>query len=397
MKKLMVLAAGLLQVPVIQKAREMGHYVIAVDGNPDACGFKYADKAICANIVSEEDILEVAKLERIDGVIHPCSEVSMNVMGRINDELQLHGVTREQAIIATNKHLMRKAFDKGGAPNPTSYMPTSCEDAWNYFCEMIDTAAILKPSRNSGSRGIAKIESGISRCCFEGLYNTALEESRDHSVLIEQYIEGPEFSVEIIVWNNVINVLAITDKKTTGAPHFVELGHNQPSCYPDDIIDVVKSAAISGVKSLGVNDCACHAEIKVQNKKAYIMEIGARMGGDFISTILTPLSTGIDMPAAAINCALGIEPNLLPMNSPKGVCVRYFTPSAGKFYKLDLSSLCFDERVHEYEIYIKSGDLINNTTSSSTRSGHVIVVDEDVHLAIKLADDIVNETTFYVE
>lgn len=397
MKKIMVLAASILQVPVIQKAREMGYYVIAVDGNPEACGFKYADRAICANITSEEEILEIAKAEKIDGVIHPCSEVSMNVMGRINDELQLHGVTREQAIIATNKNLMRKAFEKGGAPNPISYMPESCDDAWNYFCEKIGSAAILKPSRNSGSRGIAKVEVGISRECFENHYNIALRESRDHSVLIEQYIEGPEFSVEIIVWDNVINVLTITDKKTTGAPHFVELGHNQPSCYPDEIINVIKSAAITGVKSLGVNDCACHAEIKVQDQKAYIMEIGARMGGDFISTILTPISTGVDMPAAAINCALGIEPNLLPNKTPKPVCVRYFTPPVGKLSHAELSPLCEDTRVIEHQLYISNGDIINSTTSSSTRSGHVIVVGADVQSAIKLADDIVRETTFYVE
>ena len=112
-KRLLVLAAGILQVPVIKKAKEMGIYVIATDGDPNAVGLKYADKAVVVNITSEEEVLKVAREEQIDGVIHPCSEVSMNVMGRLNDELGLSGITREQAIRATNKHLMREAFEKG--------------------------------------------------------------------------------------------------------------------------------------------------------------------------------------------------------------------------------------------------------------------------------------------
>ena len=98
MKKLLVLAAGILQIPVIKKAREMGYYVIAADGNPAAVGLPLADKAIVANITDEEVMLRIAREEQIDGVIHPCSEVSMNVMGRINDELSLSGISRETAL-----------------------------------------------------------------------------------------------------------------------------------------------------------------------------------------------------------------------------------------------------------------------------------------------------------
>ena len=82
-KKLLVLAAGILQLPVIKKAKELGIYVIAADGNPNAVGLKYADKALVVNITSEEEVLRALRDEQIDGVIHPCSEVSMNVMGEL--------------------------------------------------------------------------------------------------------------------------------------------------------------------------------------------------------------------------------------------------------------------------------------------------------------------------
>lgn len=391
MKKLLVLAAGILQIPVIKKAREMGYYVIAADGDANAVGLKYADKGIVANITDEKVMLGVAREEQVDGVIHPCSEVSMSVMGYINDTMGLSGISKLMAWRATNKHLMREAFEKYGAPSPQSYCTIDANEAWHFFCDKFDTNAILKPSRNSGSRGIAKIERGISREKFLELYGRAFNESRDKQVLIEQFIEGPEFSVEIIVWNNAVNVLTVTDKKTTGAPYFVELGHNQPSVFPTEIVEIVKNAAIDGVKALELNNCACHAEIKVENGRAYIMEIGARLGGDFISTELTHLSTGIDMVAAAIDVALGTEPYLEPKEEKHGVCIRYFCPKPGRLISIEGLEVLGDAHVYLSEIYCKVGDNIHEVKSSLDRSGHVIVVDDTPQQAIERAEKILNK------
>lgn len=394
MKKLLILAAGILQVPVIKKAKEMGVYVVAADGDPNAVGLKLADKPVVMNITLEEDMLKVACEEQVDGVIHPCSEVAMNVMGRINDELGLSGISREIAIRATNKHLMREAFERYGAPSPLSLLTSSTKDAWNLFETRFQTDAILKPSRNSGSRGIAKVSkgfNGVSKKEFFELYNIALMESRDKSVLIEQFIEGPEFSIEIIVWNYEVHVLTVTDKKTTGAPHFVELGHSQPSCRTAEEVEILKDAAVAGVKALGVNNCACHAEAKLMDGKAYLMEIGARLGGDFISTELTHLSTGVDMVAAAINCALGMEPNLEPIEEKYGVCIRYFCPKHGKLVSISNTKELNDSRVYHWEIYHKVGDMIPEVTNSLCRSGHVIVTEETPQKAIELAEKLIRD------
>ena len=390
----MVLAAGLLQIDVIEKAKRMGYYVLAVDGNPKAPGFNVADKAICADIVNEETMLKIARDEHVDGVIHPCSEVSMAVMGRINDELGLSGISREQAICATNKHLMRKAFEKGNAPSPKSILAQDAEDAWSRLQNEFDTDAILKPSRNSGSRGIAKVSRDLDKGAFNRAYDEALRESRDHSVLIEQFIEGPEFSIEMIVWQGEIHVLTVTDKKTTGAPHFVELGHNQPSCFSDAEVETLKAAAVAGVRALGVNNCACHAEAKLMNGKAYLMEVGARLGGDFISTELTHLSTGIDMVAAAIDVALGVEPDLSAKEEPKGVCIRYFCPKPGKLVSISNTEVLNNPHVYLWEIYPKEGDVIPAVTSSLCRSGHVIVTEKTPQKAIELAERLIESVKF---
>lgn len=394
----MVLAAGLLQIPVIKKAREMGYYVIAADDDGNAPGMALADKAIVpGGLMNEEKMLEIAKEEQIDGVIHPCSEVAMNVMGCINDELGLYGISKEIAIRATNKHLMREAFEAYGAPSPKSILTKDGEDAWNIFCNEFGANAILKPSRNSGSRGIAKVKKGIMKEEFMNLHQRALDESRDHQVLIEQFIEGPEFSVEVIVWKGEPHVLAVTDKKTTEAPYFVELGHNQPSVYSEEIQEKLKAGAIAGCKALGLTYCAAHCELKVQNGEAYLMEIGARMGGDFISTELTHLSSGIDMVAATINVVLGVEPNLNPVEEKQCVCIRYFTPKPGKVEAIENEEALNRTDVYDAEIYVKPGDVVREVKSSLDRSGHVIVTAQLPKEAIKLADKLVESVRIITE
>ena len=398
MKKLMVLAAGLLQIPVIKKAREMGYYVIAVDDDPNAPGMALADKAIVpGGLMNEENLVAIAKEEKIDGVIHPCSEVAMNVMGRINDELGLCGISKEIAIRATNKHLMREAFERYGAPSPKSILTIDKDDAWDVFCNEFDTNAILKPSRNSGSRGIAKVEKGISQEEFVKLYRRALDESRDHQVLIEQFIEGPEFSVEVIVWKGEPHVLAVTDKKTTEAPYFVELGHNQPSLYPEAIQQKLKDGAIAGCKALGLTNCAAHCELKVQNDEAYLMEIGARMGGDFISTELTHLSSGIDMVAATIDTVLGVAPNLRPVEEKHGVAIRYFTPVPGIVKAIENEEFLKRPDVYDAEIYVKPGNMVKEIKSSLDRSGHVIVTAPTAKEAIDIAEGLVDSVKIITE
>lgn len=389
MKKLMVLAAGLLQIPVITKAQEKGYFVIAVDDDPKAPGMKLADKAIVpGGLMNEEKLLTIAKDEQVCGVIHPCSEVAMIVMGYINDKMHLHGISREIAMRATNKHLMRKAFEVYGAPSPKSFCTDNVDDGYKLFLS-IGGKAILKPSRNSGSRGIAEIEPGLSFAEFEPLFQRSKNESRDASVMVEQFVEGPEFSVEIIVWNGKANVLQVTDKKTTEAPYFVELGHSQPSLFPDDVVTAVRDAAVRGVEALCLNDCAAHAEVKYQDGKPYIMEIGARLGGDFISTQLTHLSTGIDMVGAAIDVAMGIEPILYPIEKPQGVAIRYFTPTPGIVREIKGEELLNKPEVYESDIYVAPGDVVHEVKSSLDRSGHVIVTAPTVREAIEIAEQIV--------
>ena len=386
MKKLLIIGAGILQVAVIRRAREMGYYTIAADSNKNAPGIEIANKALIADITDIETILKYAKEEKIDGVIHPCSEVAMNTMGRINEEMSLSGIDLKTAIRSTNKVKMRKSFELANVFSPISKEVSEEKDAIE-ISKNINGDIVIKPSLNSGSRGVTYVKSDATDNDILIAYNRAIEYSHNDSVLIEQYIDGPEFSVEIVIWNNEPKVLTVTDKLTSKNSYFVELGHSQPSQFSKKELTDIKTSAIAGCKALGLNWCVAHAEIKLQEDKPYIIEIGARLGGDFISTELVHLSTGIDMVAAAIDLAFGKIPDLTSKHSPQGAAIRYFNPKPGKLSKLFIKNdIKKSNQIYQLEIYKKIGDVISEVKSSLDRSGHIITTGKDVKEAINNAE-----------
>mgnify|MGYP001028369197 FL=1 len=393
MHKLLILGAGILQIPVIKKAKELGIYTLVADGDPHAAGLTLADCSVVANITDKEVMLEIARSENIDGVIHPCSEVAMESMGYINQELHLHGINVATVRRATNKALMRQAFAAYGAPSPQSYCTETWDNAWRIF-KTFSVDGILKPSRNSGSRGITKVTKKTTQEEFANAYSRAYQQSRDNSVLIEEFIDGPEFSIEGLVCNNRIHILTITDKLTTGAPHFVELGHSQPSLFSSADQNIIHQAVVSGIRALGLDNCAVHAEVKLSQGRAYIMEIGARLGGDFITTDLVPLSTGIDMVAASIHIALGISPDLTPKHAQQGSCIRYIVPDSGVLIRVNGLSETYPDWVEQCVFYRCVGDFMPEVSSSLDRSGHIIVTGSTAQEAISRAEQLLESFDF---
>ncbi len=372
MATLLVLAASRLQLPAITTAKRMALRVVAADGNAKAPGLALADAAHVVNILDADACLEVARKERVDGVVHICSEVSMYPMGRINERLGLSGIDSATAIRTTNKAKMRRAFEAAGVPSPSSAGAATVEEALA-AAGQISGPLIFKPSRNSGSRGVTRLADNKDRGQLVAAFEYALAESRDPSVVVEECLEGPEYSVEILVWNGRPHVLAVTDKETTGAPHFVETGHSEPTRQVDAVRRSIEETACMAATAVGIDWAAAHAEIMLTGDGPVMIEIGARMGGDFITTELVPRSAGIDMTEGAINLALGREPDLTARRSPGGAAIRYLTPQPGKVLSVDgLAEAEQMPGVKIVEVDVGAGDVVPEITSSLTRVGHVI-------------------------
>ena len=319
MKRLMIVGASVLQLPAILKAKEMGLYVGVADFNPEAVGIKYADEFFNASTMDEDAVLKAAEEFQPDGIMTLATDMPMRGVSKASDKLHLHSISYETSFKATDKYEMIKAFKAYGVPSPWYFDVDSYEEL-KALEGKVNFPCIIKPTDNAGSHGVARVHD------FEELlanYEYSHSCSRHGKVIVEEYLDGPEVSVEVMVVKGQVHILQITDKITTGAPHFVEMGHTQPSRLPEETQQQIREVAEAACLSLGLDKGPAHVEMKVTNRGPVMIELGARMGGDNITTHLVPLSTGIDMVGATIKVALGEEPDIQP-TLHCGSAIRYF-------------------------------------------------------------------------
>ena len=300
MQKLAIIGASYLQLPLVKKAKEMGLHTICFAWAEGAVCKDEADEFFPVSIVEKEQILEVCREKQIDGICTIASDVAAPTVAYVAEKMGLVGNTYEVALRANNKYLMRQAFSSAGIPCPAYQKITSYGQLDS---KALPFPVIVKPTDRSGSLGITKVGRLED---LQAAVEVALNCSFKHEAIVEEYIEGREISVEFISYQGKHFPLQITDKVTTGAPHFVELEHHQPAGFTKEqyawIYDLTKKA----LDALGVTNGASHSEYKItKDGRIYVMEIGARMGGDFIGSDLVKLSTGYDYLKGVIDVALG--------------------------------------------------------------------------------------------
>lgn len=304
----MIIGASVLQLPAILKAKEMGLYVGVADYNPQAIGIQYADEFFNASTMDEDAVLEAALKFKPDGIMTLATDMPMRGVAKVSEKLGLHSISYDTAFKATDKFEMIKAFKAHDVASPWFFTVDSLDEL-KELENQLSYPCIMKPTDNAGSHGVVLAHR------FEDLlesYEYSHASARHGKVILEEYLQGDEVSVEVMVVNGSVNILQITDKLTTGAPHFVEMGHSQPSRHPFETQQAIKDLAVQACKAVGINQGPAHVEMMVTKRGPVMIELGARMGGDNITTALVPLSTGIDMVKATIEVALGNPPDIEP-------------------------------------------------------------------------------------
>lgn len=326
----MIIGASVLQLPAILKAKEMGLHVAVVDFNPQAIGIPYADKYYNASTMDEDAVLAAAEDYQPDGIMTLATDMPMRGVSKASDKLHLHSINYQTAVKATDKYDMIKAFKEHNVPSPWFFVVDTLEELKEHGAD-VTFPCIIKPTDNAGSHGVAKVHG------FQELldnYEYAHQSSRHGKVIIEEYLDGPEVSVEVMVVDGKVNILQITDKITTEAPHFVELGHTQPSQLPLATQEAIRDVTIAACNAIGIDKGPAHVEMKVTHRGPVMIELGARMGGDNITTHLVPLSTGIDMVGSTIKVAMGEQPDIEP-TLHCGSAIRYFEVPYGTIKAID--------------------------------------------------------------
>ena len=380
MKRLMIIGASILQLPGILKAKEMGLYVGVADYNPKAVGIAYADEFFNASTMDEDAVLQAAEEFRPDGIMTLATDMPMRGVAKVSEKLGLHSISYSTAVKATDKYEMIKAFKEHDVPSPWYYLVSSLKDLMALE-DKVSFPCIIKPTDNAGSHGVAKVSS------FEELlasYEYSHGFSRHGNVIVEEYLEGQEVSVEVMVVDGKVHVLQITDKLTTGAPYFVEMGHSQPSLLPPDVQDQIKDVATAACLAVGIDKGPAHVEMKVTSRGPVMIELGARMGGDSITTYLVPLSTGIDMVKATIQVALGDKPDITPKFN-RGSAIRFFDAPPGMIKSISgieeakkvqgVKLITFTKEVGEESVLIRcSNDRIGSVITQGSSAGDAVSI-----------------------
>lgn len=318
MKKIAIIGASYLQVPLIKKAKERGleTHVFAWETGDE--GEKEADFFYPISIVEKEEILEKCKEIVIDGICSIGSDLAIITVNYVATSMNLISNSMECTMKSTNKSIMRKCFEENNDPSPKSIKVEDIHDLENV---KLSYPIIVKPVDRSGSRGITKL---VDKNGLELAIENAKKQGFEKAALVEEFAEGQEYSVEYISWEGVHKFLAITKKYTTGAPHFIETGHLEPAPMTEELKEQVKSVVEHALDSLEIKYGASHTELKVDEQgRIKLIEIGGRMGGDFIGSHLVELSTGNDFVNLVIDCALGMKPIVKECEKPNVVAVKF--------------------------------------------------------------------------
>ena len=379
MKRLLIIGASILQLPAIKKAKELGHYVAVADFNPNAVGIPYADEFYNARTIDIEAICKVAEEFKPDGIMTLATDMPMRSIAAATLRLGLPGISMDTAVKSTDKGEMIKAFKEHGVESPWFYIIENVSKL-NALLPQLSYPCILKPTDNAGSRGVMLVKSVDE---LIAAYQYSVSQSRGGLVILEEYMTGPEVSVEVMVVDGEPHVLQVTDKLTTGAPYFVEMGHNQPSMLPAEDVEKIKDLACRAVKSVGINCGPSHVEIKLTPDGPKMVELGARMGGDCITTHLVPLSTGVDMIKATIDVSLGFKPDIAPTQQ-KGSAIRFFDASCGVISAIEgVEEALAIDGVQEISFTKSVGDEVTEIHSSLDRCGFVIAQCDSAEEAIE--------------
>lgn len=335
-KRVFMLGAGFMQGVAIRAARALGCTVVAADGNPSAVCAAEADDFVCIDLKDTARLIDYARYLQqnggLDAVFTAATDFSAAVAA-VAAACGLRGHTLEAALNATDKVRMRECFRKAGVPSPAFIELTAADLAApadrleargnvrysDLGAATADTLErrlgelagcfplVVKPVDNMGARGCSLVKN-LSE--LRKAAATALQYSRSGRAIVEEYIEGSEFSIEGLIFGGRLYITALADRHIFFPPYFIEMGHTIPSECTQDIADEVISVFERGVHALGLTDGAVKGDILVRNGKAFVGEIAARLSGGYMSGWTVPYSCGLDITAAALTLALGGSPRL---------------------------------------------------------------------------------------
>ncbi len=383
-RAILLFGAGINQRTLIEAARELGLVSIVLDPSPNAPARHLADVfyAVAGNDYERTKAIAVA--HQVAGIATAQMENPMRLMARLAAELGFIFHTPEIAERSIDKWLMKQAFQKAGVPCAQGILLRGDDKDVSGVTDRMAFPMIVKPKDSHSSKGVFKVDAADE---LAGFLPPAGRFSSSGQVIVEEFLEGPEYSVEAITFQGVTTIIQITEKFVTPLPYRVELGHLQPAPLSPDEKAAVEHITVSAIQAIGIDNSASHTEVKLTAQGPKVIEIGARLGGDFISSYLTRTSCGVNMDKAVIQAALGEQPDL-EKKWNRHACIRYFQlPEAEKVLQvLPWEHVLDAPEVVYAHINVQPGEIIPPITESKNRPGFVIIEAGSRDAALAVSD-----------
>lgn len=416
-ESILILGAGAMQGPAIRSAKNLGLKVFVVDANPHA------------PCVSEADFFEPIDLKDFEGIARYALSLKENaglkaVFTAGTDFSASVAYTCEKCGFpnhsfrasesASNKALMRRCFENAHVPSPhfLEIKKQSLEEILSpNVLEKLTYPQVVKPVDNMGARGCRMVRSADE--LFPAL-ETAFEFSRTQSAILEEYMEGPEFSIDALIYDGTLTITGFAKRHIFFPPYFIEMGHTMPSQVPyKDYIALIRTFA-EGIKSLGLSHGAAKADIKMTKSGPMVGEIAARLSGGYMSGWTFPYSSGLNLTEQAILIALGKKPHkleerrfVLDVHEPFEIFAytsmvasaeRAWISIPGKVKEvLNLDEAEKVEGVKNIFRRVSSGDEVDFPKSNVEKCGNVISVAKTRGEAEKIAQEAVGKITLVLE
>lgn len=387
---ILILGGGGMQIPAIKTAKEMGWIIIVADGISNVPGREFADYFENIDLKNSAEMIKAALKYKnsigLDGVFTAGTDFSETV-ARVASAADLPGISIKASINASNKKKMREAFKLNNIPSPLFFTVNKNK---SFECKHVTESGlefplVVKPVDNMGSRGIRRTDNCKQ---LENAVKEAFLFSRSGTVIIEEYLDGAEFSIDALVYKNEVTICGFADRNIFYPPYFIEMGHTIPALTDPKLYNKIITTFKDAVRALGITEGAAKGDIRLNRGKVYIGEIAARLSGGYMSGWTFPYSSGVPLTKEALKIAVGQAPGTLLPLFEKTTAERAFLSIPGKILNISgVESVWSDKNIKEFFLRADTGDTVKFPENNVEKAGNCIAVNKNRDTAIASAEE----------
>jgi biotin carboxylase len=384
-RKLLILGGNRYSLPGIQVTREAGFFTLVADRDPKAPGLVAADVGLAIDLFDYESLIAAIEQYRgVDGIIST-AEAGVRPAAHLSHQLGLPSITQEAAANATSKAAMRKHWAEIGKYSTDFYTVSTEQEAFQAIERLGGFPLIFKPDRSfGGSRGVSRVESKDE--VHQAFLFAKSRSLPDSEIVIERFVDGTEYSVEVLVWNGQTSVLCIGQNIKCPYPYRVNMSIHYPDQLSTSQRAVVDDMCYQAVTTLGLTQGTAHIEFAYTQSGPVLMELGARCGGGHIPQIAYHVS-GVNEFIEACRIACGLAPIQFLPTAKRGADYRFLIFPPGKLAEVTIPDAVISHKdILDVGVTLQPGEEVQTLRTTSERAGFVVTTGSDRRAAVDVAD-----------